>query len=50
MKVQLEGNPVIHIENKIDVDGTVFYKKVERAVPIIIKKGFDTRSIDWKNV
>jgi hypothetical protein len=49
-KVQLEGNPVIHIENKIDVDGTVFYKKVERAVPIIVKKGFDTRSIDWKNV
>jgi hypothetical protein len=50
MKVQLEGNPVIHIENKIDVDGTIFYKKVERAVPIIVKKGFDTRSIDWKSL
>lgn len=50
MKVQLEGTPVIQIENKIDVDGQIFYKKVEKAVPIIIKKGFDPRSIDWTNL
>jgi hypothetical protein len=50
MKVQLEGNPTIRIDNRIDVDGTIFYKKVEKAVPIIIKKGFDTRSLDWNNL
>lgn len=50
MKVQLEGNPTIRIDNRIDVDGKIFYKKVEKAVPIIIKKGFDTRSLDWDNL
>jgi hypothetical protein len=50
MKVQLDGNPTIRIDNRIDVDGTIFYKKVEKAVPIIIKQGFDPRGIDWANL
>jgi len=47
MKVQLDGNPVIRIDNRMEIGGQVFYKKVEKAVPIIMKKGFDPRSIDW---
>jgi len=50
MKVQLEGNPTIRIDNRIDVDGKVFYKKVEKAIPIIVKQGFDPRGIDWDNL
>jgi len=39
MKVTLDGNPVIKNDITIDIDGDKFYKKVERMIPIIVKKG-----------
>jgi hypothetical protein len=39
LKVQLEGNPMINNNITVEVDGEKFYKRVEKMIPIVVKKG-----------
>jgi len=39
LKVQLEGNPTINNNITVEVDGEKFYKRVEKMIPIVVKKG-----------
>lgn len=39
LKVQLEGNPTITNNITVDIDGEKITKKVEKMLPILIKKG-----------
>lgn len=39
LKVQLEGNPTITNNITIDIEGDKIYKKIEKMIPIVIKKG-----------
>ena len=39
LKVQLEGNPTINNNITVEVDGEKFYKKVEKMIPIVVRRG-----------
>ena len=39
LKVQLEGNPTITNNITIDIEGDKIYKKIEKMIPIVVKKG-----------
>ena len=39
LKVQLEGNPMINNHITVEVDGEKFYKKVEKMIPIVVRRG-----------
>jgi hypothetical protein len=43
LKVQLEGNPTIKNEIVIDIEGDKIFKKIEKIIPIMIKKGLSTK-------